>query len=258
MAEWNPQHYMQFKKDRLRPAIELLARVDLENPNFVVDLGCGPGTSTKILGERYPDAKIVGVDNSASMLEKAQDYYSGARYVCRDVWQWKPESPVDLIYSNAAFHWLPDHEKLLSKLAKTLKPGGVLAFQMPDNLDEFSHLAIADLVEMDRWKGALAGANQDRSALANANQYYDWMIGDFDHIDIWRTCYAHIMPSHEHIVAWMKGAALTPYLDLLSVPDQQELLADYLKKVSNVYPLQADGSVIFHFPRLFVVARKTG
>lgn len=256
MAEWDPEQYLQFKKDRLRPAIDLLERVKIDELGYIVDLGCGPATSTRLLGERFPDAKIVGIDNSPQMIVEAAKTYREAEYILCELEEWRPEANVDLLFANAVFHWLTDHGALIKRLAAMLLPDGVLAFQMPDNLSEPSHRAIAELVNLEEWKDVIGGNSSSRGELGSINRYYDWMAQDFHHIDIWRTTYAHVMPSHQHIVEWIKGAALTPYLGKMSDKQKAKFLEAYELKIRKFYPTQTDGTVIFHFPRLFVVGCK--
>ena len=256
MGRWDPKQYLKFENDRLRPAIELLGRVNITDPELVVDLGCGPATSTRLLGARFCDASVIGVDNSEAMLTKAKAKYPAAKYICGDALSWKWKDKADLIFANAVFHWLPDHPQLFENLAASLVDGGVLAFQMPDNMHEPSHTAIDVLLAQPKWRDVLQEAANSRQKLEDANCYYNWLAVDFENIDIWSCRYAHVMPDHKSIVEWVKGAALTPYLDLLRDAERDEFLSDYLSQISKAYPSQADGNVLYHFPRLFCVARK--
>ena len=142
---WNPQRYLAYEGERLRPALDLLARVALERPRTVVDLGCGAGNVTRVLAERWPDASVLGVDNSAPMLSKARAApgdLARVAFEAADIGAWRPSSPVDLLYSNAALHWLPDHATLFPAVARMVAPGGVLAVQMPLNYDAPSHVSV--------------------------------------------------------------------------------------------------------------------
>jgi len=256
VADWNPAQYLRFERDRARPAGELLQRVRIANPQLVVDLGCGAGTTTRLLGARFAGSNIVGIDSSAQMIAKARENYPKADYKNCDLRNWEPAKPVDLIFSNAVFHWLPDHKSLLSKLAGALSPGGELAIQMPANMNEPSHLTIAKVAGRAHWKELLLEPLSFRTALATSGEYYDWLARDYEQIDIWNTRYAHIMPSHAHIVEWVKGAALTPVLSVLDDNQSAEFLEEYTKEITDAYPLQADGRIIYNFPRLFMTAVK--
>jgi len=138
-SDWNPTLYDRFSDERERPSRELLARVPLSHAAEVVDLGCGSGLSTAPLVERFPDARVLGIDTSPAMLEKARVAVKGAEFALGDVATWIPDRPVDLLFANAVLQWLPDHQHLIPRLVSLLAPGGALAVQMPDNLEEPSH-----------------------------------------------------------------------------------------------------------------------
>src|SRR5664279_3830109 len=159
MNDWNPAQYLQYAGERLRPALDLLARVPLEHPRTIVDLGCGAGNVTRHLAQRWPDARIIGVDNSPAMLAQARAEMpdrSRHTFVESDLGEWRPDDPVDLLYSNAALHWLPRHATLFPELAAMVADNGVLAVQMPDNFRAPSHTAVNELAAGVRWRGKLA------------------------------------------------------------------------------------------------------
>ena len=130
-AVWDPAQYLRFADERLRPALDLLARVPLDAPARVVDLGCGAGNVTAILRQRFPTADVAGVDGSAAMLDKARAATPGCRFEQADLFTWQPDGAPDLIYSNAALQWVGEHPRLFPRLLSMLAPGGVLAVQMP-------------------------------------------------------------------------------------------------------------------------------
>ncbi len=165
MAEWDPDLYLKFERDRLRPAIDLLGRIELNDPETIIDLGCGPGTSTKLLGEKFGNGQVTGIDNSAEMIEKAQVNYPAAQYYLSSIENWQAKRQVDLIYANAVFHWIEDHPLLICRLARMVGPGGGLAFQMPDNLAEPSHLAIGEMLENEPWKTIFFGLGNPRARI---------------------------------------------------------------------------------------------
>ncbi|MDR0479843.1 MAG: methyltransferase domain-containing protein, partial [Burkholderiaceae bacterium] len=145
MSDWNPALYRRYEDERTRPARELLARVPLESVRLAYDLGCGPGNSTELLAARYPNAEIVGIDNSEAMLADARKRLPRVRFELADIAQWQPGAQPNLIYANAALQWVPGHETLLPRLLDALAPGGVLAIQMPDNLGEPTHRLMSEL-----------------------------------------------------------------------------------------------------------------
>lgn len=256
MADWEPDRYLAFARDRERPLHDLVAAIDLENPETIVDLGCGPGNSTEALARRWPDADLTGIDTSPAMLDKARARLPSARFVEADAAAWQPDRPVDLIFANAVLHWLPDHATLLSRLMAALKPGGVLAVQFPDNQSEPSHRALAETAVLPQWRDRLGDAGEARTEIGTPDDYFDWLDGSASDIRLWRTVYVHRMRDHAAIVGWIRGAGMTPYLKRLDAADADAFIADYAARVADVYRARADGSVLFPFPRMFILATR--
>jgi trans-aconitate 2-methyltransferase len=252
---WNADQYGKFIDERTRPAIELLSRVDLTEPVYIYDLGCGPGNSTVLLKGRWPDAHVVGIDNSESMLASARKDYPDIEFLAQDIAAWSPNKPADIIFSNAAFQWLPDHEKLLPQLASHLKPGGVLAMQMPHNQERPTHTSMRAVALEHNWSVDLRRVQQIQPIL-DARIYYDVLNPYMHDIDIWETEYFHIMDSVDAIVEWFKGTGLRPFLEALGKDEQQEFLNRYAARLKAHFKPQTDGKVLLPFPRLFLVARK--
>jgi trans-aconitate 2-methyltransferase len=256
MSDWNPALYTRFEDERTRPAAELLARVPLDAPRVVVDLGCGPGNSTELLVKRFPTARIVGTDSSQAMLATARQRLPQLSFEQGDIAQWTPAEPVDLAYANAALQWVGDHPRLLPRLLSALAPGGVLAIQMPDNLDEPSHRLMRETA------AALLGiaaddGDQHRARILPAQQYYDLLTLQAD-VDVWRTTYYHRMDDAAAIVQWLRATGLKPYVDPLAPELQARFLAEYQHRIELAYPPRADGKRLLAFPRLFIVARRRG
>ena len=257
MADWNPELYKRFEDERTRPARELLARVALDAPSCAFDLGCGPGNSTELLAERWPGADIVGTDNSETMLVSARERLPHLRFERSDIESWRPDTPPDLVYANAALQWVGDHAALLPRLFATLAPGGALAVQMPDNLDERSHQAMRDVAAMPAYADAIGDAAGVRSRILPAADYYDLLARDGSTIDVWRTTYHHPMQSARAIVDWLRATGLRPFLDRLTPPLRDNFLADYEQRIEADYPARSDGLRLLAFPRLFIVATRS-
>lgn len=256
MADWNPALYRRFEDERTRPARDLLARVPLEKAHVVYDLGCGPGNSTELLVQRYPDARVIGIDNSPAMLESARKRLPGIEFELADINSWKPAQAPDLIYSNATLQWVPGHESLIPRLFGLLAPGGVLAVQMPDNMDEPSHLAMGEVARLPAFCKA-TGQEGVRAQLLGVGGYYDALAPVAQSVDVWRTTYQHPMDSPAAIVDWLRSTGLRPYLDSLADDAQRtSFLAEYEARMNAAYPARADGKRLLAFPRLFFVALK--
>lgn len=258
MADWNPALYTRFEDERTRPAAELLARVPLEAPRFVYDLGCGPGNSTALIAARFPDAEVIGLDTSPAMLESARHRLPRLAFAQADAATWIPERAPDLIYANAVLQWLPDHPVLLPRLLGLLAPGGVLAVQMPDNLAEPSHRLMREVAGAGPWAEAIgdpAVAGRLGRMLEPAG-YYDLLAPLAAEIDVWRTAYHHPMADAAAIVDWVSATGLRPFLDPLDPDQRAGFLAAYAAAIEAGYPPRADGRRLLAFPRVFIVARK--
>lgn len=256
MADWNPALYARYADERARPVADLLARVDLEAPRRIVDLGCGAGASTAPLVERWPNAEVLGIDTSPAMLDKARAAVPGARFMEADVAGWAPDAPVDLLFSNATLHWVPDHATLLPRLMSLLAPGGVLAVQIPDNLDEPSHALMREVASEPPFAEPLRDAAGARTALLSFEETYDALAPAASHVEIWRTTYVHPLDGPEKIVEMVSSTGLKPFVDPLPADLRATWLARYGEKIAKAYPACADGRVLFRFPRLFWVAVK--
>ena len=255
MPDWNPALYSRFEDERTRPAAELLARVPLEAPHSVVDLGCGPGNSTELLVRRYPAARTIGTDLSEAMLASARKRLPAVAFELSDITSWSPAAPADLVYANAALQWIPQHETLLPRLLGCVAPGGVLAVQMPDNLDEPSHRLMRETAAEPRFAAAVGDAAKLRARILDVQTYYDLLVGDAD-VDIWRTTYYHRMDDAAAIVEWLRATGLRVFLDPLSDEAQVQFLRAYEQRIEQAYPARADGKRLLAFPRLFIVARR--
>jgi trans-aconitate 2-methyltransferase len=254
MANWSPGDYLRFAGERARPAADLLTQVRLGDPKLVYDLGCGPGNSTAMLAAAFPDAEIIGIDNSEAMLTAAKRVLPNRAFELADLADWSPPRAPDLLFANAAFQWVPGHLAVLGRLVKSLKPGGVLGVQMPDNLDEPSHRLMREVAEQGPWARKLAGVA--RQPLETVELYYSTLESRSCKVDIWRTIYTHPLADVDAIVEMLSSTGLRPYLDPLTSTERALFLADYTTRLGSAYPRQPDDAVLLHFPRLFIVAEK--
>lgn len=252
MPTWDQVQYLKFEAERTRPARELLARVSQDDVRLAIDLGCGPGNSTALLCARWRDAHVLGVDNSPDMLARARRDLPAVEFVEADIESYRHRVPADVLFANAVFQWVPDHRALMPALMQRLPPGGVLAFQVPDNLSEPTHRLMR---EVDGPWSSTVRALAPRTHVGSSAFYFDLLAPYASEVDIWRTTYEHVMPSAEAIVEWVKGTGLRPYLE--AVPDRDAYLRAYTAAVDAAYPAHHGGARLFSFPRLFVVARRS-
>jgi len=254
MADWSPDTYLRFEDERTRPARDLLNAVPLADPAFVIDIGCGPGNSTELLVERFPAARLLGIDTSPAMLETARARLPGVEFVLADAADFRPDVPPDLLFANAVFQWLPGHLDLFVRLVGELAPGGVLAVQMPDNLTEPSHVLMREVAASGRWAPKLTGAA--RAPLPPVRTYYEALKPHCRRLDIWHTVYNHPLADAAAVVEWVRSTGLKPFLDPLDEAERAGFLAAYTAKVTDAYPSLVGGGVLLRFPRLFIVATR--
>lgn len=250
--DWSASLYLKFEDERTRPSRDLLSRVPADQPRRVVDIGCGPGNSTELLAERWPDAEVSGFDTSPDMIEKARKRLPGLSFTLADAATWEPAEPVDVIFANAVFQWLPEHPEILRRLMGFLAPGGALAVQMPDNRSEPSHRLMDEAAAEMPFGAKMADAG--RGLLPPVGFYYDLLVGLSARLDIWHTIYNHPMANAAAIVEWLSATGLRPYVEPLDADERKAFLARYEEKLAAAYPARADGKVLLRFPRLFMVA----
>ncbi len=252
---WDPKAYTRFAAPRLRPALDLLAQVGAEAPAVVADLGCGTGNVTRLLVRRWPKARVIGVDSSAEMLDEAGADTARQVWVRADIAAWKPDRPLEVVFSNAALHWLDDHGALFPDLMGMLAPGGWLAVQMPRNHGAPSHTCMVEAARSGPWAAALEPLLRP-SPVAAPSFYYEVLAPLAAELDIWETDYLQVLEGEDPVVAWTRGTALKPLLDALDDDARDGFLADYTARIRAAYPRRPDGRTLFPFRRLFVVARK--
>lgn len=253
-VRWDPTQYLRWGDHRLRPALDLLQRVPLERPERIVDLGCGTGNVTAWLRRRWPDARVTGVDASPAMLARARASDADVEWQQADVGAWSTSRPVDLLFSNAALHWLDDHASLFPRLLTSVAKEGVLAVQMPRNFGEPSHTSIVDAARQGPWAGRLAPLIRTEPCKP-PGYYWDLLAPRVAALDVWETIYEQRLEGDNPVADFVKGSWLRPFLDALDAEARPAFEADYRARVARAYPPRPDGTTLFPFRRLFIVAR---
>jgi trans-aconitate 2-methyltransferase len=256
MTDWNARQYLRFEDDRTRPSRDLLAQVPLARVRLVIDLGCGPGNSTELLAERYPQAEIVGLDSSPDMLRQARERLPKCTFTQADLATWMPQERTDLLFANAVFQWVPDHPAVLRRLLEALPQGGVLAVQMPDNTNEPALALMREIAGSGPWAANAALAQAARDDLPTPEFYYDLLKPLCARADIWHTIYNHVMAGPEGVVEWFKGSALRPFISALDAGMRDDFLCAYTAQITRHYTRRFDGRVLLKFPRLFILATR--
>lgn len=256
-VSWSAAQYTRFEDERTRPVRDLLARLADRPVASAMDLGCGPGNSTDLLRTRFPGAAVSGLDSSADMLAEARRRLPDVTFVPGDIAAWQGSGRYDVILANASLQWIPDHGALLPALLERLAPGGQLAVQMPDNLDEPAHRLMREVAAAGPWAAKLASAGAARAPRRGAGWYFALLRELGAEVDVWITTYHHpLAGGAAAVVDWFRGSGLRPFLDPLDEAERAEFLGRYEAEVARAYPALTDGTVLLPFPRLFFVAAR--
>jgi trans-aconitate 2-methyltransferase len=253
---WDADLYLRFSDERTRPSVDLAARVEISDPARIIDLGCGPGNSTAVLQRRWPGARITGLDNSPDMIAAASRSYPHIEWLIGDIAAWSAEAPFDVVFSNAALQWAPDHDPLIPRLFAQVASGGALAVQIPATFDSAPHREIFHTAADPSWRH-LMGPALSVFSKEPPSFYYDLLQPLSERLEMWETEYYHIMESPQSIIEWFRGTGLRPFLAALENEEQKKRFEELLlERFSLAYHRQKDGRILFPFRRLFIIAYK--
>ncbi len=256
MGTWDPQQYLKFKNERTQPSVDLVARVRIDHPNTIIDIGCGPGNSTQVLYQRWPNAEITGVDNSREMIEKARRDYPHQKWLLADASKLELDRTYDVVFSNAVLQWIPDHDLLIPRLFAIVNPKGSLAIQVPANNESPVHRALLTVSSRGKWSRFISGAERQLT-YRTAEYYYNILSPLSSEFDLWEIVYHHVLASQAGMIEWYKGTGMRPFLERL--PDDEsrkEFEDEMLTEFKQFYPIQKDGKVLYPFKRIFFVVYK--
>lgn len=254
MTDWNPELYLKFKNERTRPVHDLIARIGFDDPQQILDIGCGPGNSTAALKSRFPGAQIIGIDYSEAMIERAKSECPGVRFIAGDAsGDLSHLGTFDLIFANASLQWLPKHDVLLRRYFGMLRSGGAIAMQIP----QFDRMPISRVIEDVACSQQFNGffTNFKTGMYYNADGlYYDVLSEHCGEVNMWATEYFHVMSGYTAIIEWISSTGMKPYIDQIPKESQPDFVAQVEDGLKTQYPLQKDGRVLFPFKRLFFIA----
>ena len=255
---WSPAQYVKFEQERSRPVRDLLEHLPNKQIVRAADIGCGPGNSTELLHQRFPDAMVIGIDSSTDMIAAARKRLPANRFDIQDITAWRGfGNPFDVILANAVLQWVPDHAALLPSLIANLAPGGSLAVQIPANLEEPAPRLIREIAVKGPWRQRLTEGPIERTFRHGADWYYRTLRDLGVTVDLWMTTYYHPLPGGpDAIVEWFKGSGLRPYLESLDASERSAFLTQYREAIAQAYPPMADGTVLLAFPRLLFIASR--
>lgn len=256
MSDWSSKQYVKFINERTQPAYDLAGRIDMNEPENILDIGCGPGNSTEILCKMFPNARVTGIDSSTDMIETARRSVPGAQFKLCDAGMGLDSitEKYDIVFSNACIQWIPDHEKLLKSMMGLLRSGGKLAVQTPMNFDQPIHKIIQNVATDDAWRSRIKTTRHFYNL--TEYEYFDVLSDISSDFTIWKTTYMHRLKDHEAIMEWYRGTGLRPYLSQLSQEDQIVFEKEIFAQIVVQYPVQKNGEIVFPFPRFFFVAVK--
>jgi trans-aconitate 2-methyltransferase len=254
VTTWEPQTYLRYADIRFRAGLDLIARIPKFEYHTIYDLGCGTGHLTRILADAFPNSKVAGVDSSPEMLAQARREFPRLDWQQGDINSWHPAAPPDLIYTNAALHWVPGHETLLPSLLNKLWPGGVLAMQVPRHFESPPHLALKELVMQSEWRAKLEALLL--APIPSPEAYWRWLSPHARNLDLWETIYLQVLDGKDPVVNFMRGTALRPFLSALQEDDAAKFIDAFAERMAAAYPPQANGQTLFPFRRLFLVAQR--
>ena len=256
--EWDPRQYLSFGDHRLRPFVELLQRFQARDPRSVVDLGCGPGNATVLLNTRWPEANVLGVDDSPEMIAQARalEVPGHLKFELGDLRQFRPAEKVDVLISNATFQWVPGHREMFPHFVEMLTPGGAFGFQVPGMHESPSHVFQYELARTVPYADKLASQIRLNS-IDSTESYIETLSALGCDVDAWETTYFQVLQGEDAVLEWTKGSSLRPFTNVLEPEEAADFVERYRALLATAYPATAEGT-IYPFRRVFVVAHLRG
>ena len=254
-STWNPNQYDRFKQQRSQPFYDLLELVKPQPNMRAIDLGCGTGEHTKTLHEQLGCSHTTGIDSSLQMLERAEtDNELGLEFVSRDIRDFDETEAYDLVFSNAALHWVDDHETLFARLLTALTPGGQLAVQVPANYNHPSHTIAADIASELPFRSVLGGYTRVSPVLTPEG--YAMLLNGLGIQEqaVRLVVYPHLLENRAQVIEWLKGTLLTDYQKRMPSGLFQKFIEAYQKSLYGAFP--NDRPFFYPYNRILIWAEK--
>lgn len=247
---WDPACYNKFQKERLAPFEDLIKLVKIKEDMRVIDLGCGTGEITNLLAEVLPSSNVLGIDTSREMLLRAKEREKPGLHfkLCSIdvvVGQW------DLIFSNAALHWVENHEELIPRIFSQLDSGGQIVIQVPSNHLHPTQTILKDIAGEKPFKEALNGWVRNSSILSISEYAESLFQSGGKNIVIFEKIYPHVLNGVDAIIDWMCGSVLIPYLDHLPMELHEGFIGSYRERLLKKWP---KSPVFFPYRRILFAA----
>ncbi len=200
MSDWDPELYLRFMKERTQPVHDLISRIEIERPKRIIDIGCGPGNSTRVLKDRWPSVEIIGLDRSEAMIEKARKDCTDIKFILGNAaGDLSHLGRFDIVFANASLQWIPDHKSLIPRLFDMVSSKGVFAAQIP----QFNRMPISDVIKnvvsSPKWSSFVGGVEEGYN-FSSDESYYDYLSGRSNKTHMWTTDYYHVMNDHDGIM----------------------------------------------------------
>jgi trans-aconitate 2-methyltransferase len=263
MKDWDPELYHRFRAYRAEPFHAILARLEIDPAERIIDLGCGSGENTIELARRAPQGRALGIDSSPAMIARAnaakqtleQQLATRLEFRLGDIGGIKLPEQYSLALSNAALHWVKDHRRALQAYHQLLRPRGRLVVQMPANYEETAQVTLTRLAAEPPWRDLLGGVEVPSASVGTPDHYARLLVElGYAGIDCYYQTFAHPMSGPDEIVEWSRATVLRPLLDRLPEDRRDEFVAQWRRRLEAGYG--TSGPIVFNFRRIFLWARR--
>ena len=261
---WDAAQYLKFSDQRTQPSRDLVSRLPADDGSVcrVLDIGCGPGNNTAQLRARYPKAQALGIDSSPEMIDAARRQHPDMEFLVLDAAHLDDlPADFDVAFTNACLQWVPNHREVIPAMLRRVKPGGFAACQFTETINQPAHTIMRELAATPPFMAHIGAADARPyhhlgGKHFSVSAYYDLIAPLSHHVQMWETTYWHALAGYEGVIDWYRGTGLRPYLAQLPTEELRRAYEQaFVDRLSKVYPLQSDGTVLLPMPRFFFLAQ---